>query len=386
MKKTSVLQVGKYYPPHMGGIETHLEALSLALQPLLDLRVVVCGDSSKTLSEARDGVAIDRAGRWFEVASTALCPGIVSMIRRSESEIVHLHLPNPMGCIAYLASGHPGKLVITYHSDVIRQKLLGRVFQPILDRVLERSSAIIVTTEEYLESSATLTRYRHKCHVVPYGIDVNQVWECDAAEVERIEEIYGSQIVLAVGRLVYYKGFEYLIQAMQFIVGRLLIIGDGPLRKSLEDLVRTLDLQERVTFLGELQNERTLPYYRAAKVFALPSIARSEAFGIVQIEAMAAGTPVVNTRLDSGVPAISIDGITGLTVPPRDPAALAEAINELLTNHFARERLGAAAKRRAEREFSVSTMVERALRVYASVLCQESVLDRDFSGVASQAR
>jgi rhamnosyl/mannosyltransferase len=382
MKSTSVLQIGKYYPPHMGGIETHLEALCLALHPSLDLRVVVCGDARKAISEVRDGICIDRAGRWGEVASTALCPGLASLIRRDTSDIVHLHLPNPMGCLAYLASGHAGKLVVTYHSDVVRQKALGRLFQPLLEMVLDRAAAILVTTREYLDTSATLASYRAKCHVVPYGINVHQVWNCQTATVENIRATYGEQIVLAVGRLVYYKGFEYLIEAMQSTPGRLLLIGDGPLRKPLEDLRDKLFLRDRVTFLGELQNEETLPYYRAAKVFALSSIARSEAFGIVQIEAMAAGTPVINTRLDSGVPAVSLDGITGLTVPARDPAALASAITEVLGDDSLRETFGARGKIRAVREFSVEAMKERVLRVYQVSLTEQTVTEERIEALA----
>jgi glycosyltransferase involved in cell wall biosynthesis len=271
--------------------------------------------------------------------------------------------------------------VITYHSDVVKQKVLGGLFQPVLAQVLGRAAAILVTTQEYLNTSATLMPYREKCRVVPYGIDVQQVGRCDAAAVERIRAVHGERIVLAVGRLVYYKGFEYLIKAMSSIQGRLLLIGDGPLRQTLEQLTDRLSLRNRVVFLGELQNEQTLPYYRAARVFALPSIARSEAFGIVQIEAMAAGTPVVNTRLDSGVPAISLDGITGLTVAPRDPGALARAIEELLDNDSLRHGFGGAGKVRAEREFSLRTMKERVLRVYSELPAREVACEKHFEMV-----
>ncbi|MGH9898042.1 MAG: glycosyltransferase, partial [Pyrinomonadaceae bacterium] len=150
--------------------------------------------------------------------------------------------------------------------------------------------------------------------------------------------------------------------------GRLLVIGDGPLRQSLLNERSALGLGCRVEFIGESQNEETSPCYYAADGYVLPSIARSEAFGIVQIEAMAAGCPVINTSLDSGVPYVSLDGVTGLTVPPCDEKKLASAINTLLDNDELRRQFGTAARERAKLEFSQQRMVERTLDVYEQVL------------------
>lgn len=382
MENITVLQIGKYYPPHSGGMESHVEALVSGLQTDAELRVVVCGDRRRETLEVRDGVAVSRAGRWFEVASTAFCPGMIPLVAKDTSSVVHLHLPNPMGCLAYLASGHAGKLVVTYHSDVVRQRRLARLFEPLLNEILARSAAIIVSTKEYLASSVALAPYRDKAHIIPFGINLEEFANPDWAAVHGIRSQYGDQLVLAVGRLVYYKGFEYLIRAMQFTPGRLVLIGDGPLRKSLTALASSLGLDQRISFLGNLPDREKLPYFRAAKVFAFPSIARSEAFGIAQIEAMAAGTPVVNTRLDSGVPAVSLDGVTGLTVAPKDPAALAAAISTLLTDSALHERLARAARVRAEKEFSQTVMVARTRRVYTEVLRETFVPEPAFIAAA----
>jgi glycosyltransferase involved in cell wall biosynthesis len=370
MRSASVLQIGKFYPPHPGGIESHLESLVRGLSDRIRLRVVVCGDSRHSYSEICGGVTIDRAGRLFEFASTAFCPAMPRMVRRDESDIVHLHLPNPMGCAAYLASGHRGKLIVTYHSDIIRQQRLARCLRPLLYEILHRSSAIIVSTTNYLESSPVLSHFREKCRIVPFGIDLTPFRNCDQEALDHIRSSFGPQLVVAVGRLVYYKGFDVLIRSMQHCSGRLAIIGDGPLRGSLQDLVRKLHLESRVSFLGRLTDEEKVAYYAAAQVFAFPSIARSESFGIVQIEAMAAGIPVVNTWLDSGVPAVSLDGVTGLTVTPGDPAALAGAIEVLLNNPALRARFRCAGQLRAEREFSLPIMAERTMRVYSDVLAE----------------
>jgi len=368
----NILHVGKFYPPHMGGMETHLQALCENLQPFANVRVLVANGSRQTTEDSVHGVNVKRVGTLFNFSAAAVCPGMVTEIRRSKADIVHLHLPNPMATVAYLVSGHRGKLVITYHSDVVRQKLLARIFQPILYSLLKRCSAIIATSPNYIATSRVLRDFRDRCQVIPYGIPVDQFQLSDRALVERIREKHGDRLVLSVGRLVYYKGFEYLIRAMAKVRGRLLIIGDGPLRGSLEQLAKDCGVADRVVFLGEVQNEDTIPYYHAADLFALASIARSEAFGIVQLEAMACGKPVVNTWLDSGVPFVSLDEVSGLTVLPMDSDALAGAINVLLDDTELRAKYGASARKRVREKFALDVMTRRMLQLYAQVAGQQT--------------
>jgi len=250
----------------------------------------------------------------------------------------------------------------------VRQKILGPMFEPFLHQLLRRSSAIIATSPDYRRTSLVLSRYLDRCEVIPYGIALDEFEHADPAEVDTLRRQYGDRLIISVGRLVYYKGFEYLISAMSKVDGKLLIIGDGPLRQSLEQLANRLNLRDRVVFAGEIQNEKVVPYYHAAQLFALASVARSEAFGIVQIEAMAASLPVVNTKLDSGVPFVSLHEKTGLSVPPEDPEALAAAINRLLDDPSLRRSFGQAARQRARQEFSLETMSSRVLALYQTVL------------------
>lgn len=375
-RRVRVLHVGKYYPPHMGGIETHLQTLCTSLREVADIRAVVASDHAKGESVIIDQVPVERVGTRFTLASAPFCPGMMSYIRNSAADLIHVHLPNPTAVLAYLASGHGGPLIVTYHSDTVRQAILGAAFNPILQRFLRRSAAIIATSPNYLATSMVLAQHRERCHVVPYGIPLSQFESCDADAAARIRAQFGERLLLAVGRLVYYKGFEYAIEAMRNVRGRLLIAGTGPLGDKLRAHAITCGVGERVVFLGEIQNNDITPYYHAADAFILPSVARSEAFGIVQIEAMAAGKPVINTSLDSGVPFVSQDGVTGLTVPPRDPHALASAINRLLDNRDVRERLGAAARRRAAEEFSVETMTARITSLYQSILAERRFAPR----------
>jgi rhamnosyl/mannosyltransferase len=355
----------------MGGIETHLQTLCRELRKSLDLRVIVANDHNAKSEESLDGVLVTRLPTRLMLASTPLCPSMVAQLRNSQSDIVHLHFPNPMAVLAYMASGHKGRLLVTYHSDMVRQKFLGPLFTPFLHAALRRSSAIIATSPNYLHSSPVLARHQEKCEVIPLGIPLRDFEDCEPQRVAAVREQYGDRLIVSVGRLVYYKGFEYLIRAMTEIRGRLLIVGEGPLHGRLKALVSELGVADRVIFLGKIDHQFLVSCYHAAKVFALASIARSEAFGLTQVEAMAAGLPVVNTQLDSGVPYVSLHERTGLTVPPGDPQALAAAINSLLDNDDLRLRFGSAARLRARQEFGVDVMVDRTLSLYDRVMLRE---------------
>ncbi|HEX2190392.1 MAG TPA: glycosyltransferase [Longimicrobiaceae bacterium] len=369
-RRPTVLQVGKYYPPHYGGIETHLQVLCGGLREHADVRVLVSSDDRSRSVEVIDGVPVERLGTRMTLAGAPVNPGMSRRIRESDADVVHLHLPNPAAVVAYLASGHRGRLVVSYHSDVVRQRVLDAAFRPILRRLLDRADAIVAATPNYLRSSPTLARYRERCHVIPYGIPLG-AFERRDAEVAEIRARYGPRIVLGVGRLVYYKGFEHLIEAMREVDGHLLIVGNGPLRGALQERARAAGVADRVTLLGGVHD--AVPFYHAAQVFVLPSVARSEAFGIVQIEAMACGRPVVNTSLDSGVPYVSRDGESGITVPPADPRALAGAVGRLLDDAGLRDTLGRAARARVERDFCQEVMVERFLGLYGAAAGKPAV-------------
>jgi glycosyltransferase involved in cell wall biosynthesis len=303
------------------------------------------------------------------VAAASFNPGMARAIRRARADVVHFHHPNPTGIVSHLASGWRGPLVVTYHSDIVRQKVLGAVLSPLIDRFLSRASAILATSPQYLASSPVLRRHAARCRVLPFGIAAGEMREVDPGEVAAIRARYGERIVFAAGRLVYYKGFEHLVRAMRAVDAHLLVAGDGPLRRALEREAAEAGVAERVTLLGAVPDVR--PYYHAADVFALPSVARSEAYGIVQMEAMACGVPVVNTALDTGVPFVSPDGVTGLTVPPADADALASALTRLLDDPALRARFGAAGRARVEGELSADRMVERTLAVYRECVGKE---------------
>jgi glycosyltransferase involved in cell wall biosynthesis len=370
--KMRVLQVGKFYAPSIGGMETHLKALCGELRNHVDLRVLVSSNDRKTTEEIVDSVPVERLSTWLRAFSTSISPAMVARIRDSRADLVHLHLPNPSAVLAYLASGRRGCLVVTHHSDIVKQKVLGRIFEPFLYSFLRRSAAIIATSTNYVATSPVLQAFRDRCHIIPFGIDAAQFQHCDPAAVRSLRERFGERLVISVGRLVYYKGLEYLIRAMADVRGKLVIVGDGPLRGNLEQLAAQLGVSDKVSFAGVTSDAVSTAYYHAAALLVLPSVARSESFGIVQMEAMASGLPVINTSLDTGVPLVSLHGETGLTVPPADSQALAVAINRLLDDPPLRRKLGRAGEQRVQQEFSLNMMVRRTLHLYQTVTASQS--------------
>ncbi len=231
---------------------------------------------------------------------------------------------------------------------------------------MERAGAIIVTSQRYLDSSDELASFRDKCQIIPLGIDPTPFEGANTAACRNIRAKYGEHLLLAVGSLVPYKGFEYLIRSMRSVNGVLLLVGSGPLQKELSSCIRECGVRDKVAILGHV--DELAPYYKSASIVVVPSITRAEAFGVVQMEAMAAGIPVINTDIPSGVPEVSVHGQTGFTVPPKDPASLARAINLLLDNADLRRQFGEAAHKRILDEFSVEKMVERTWSVYKSVV------------------
>ncbi len=377
-----VLQIGKYYHPAKGGIETHLRLLSSGLLKFSTVRVAVAAQGRSRI-DLVDGIEIERLALFATILGAPICPGLIARLRKTDSDVVHIHLPNPWAAVAYLASQCRLPLVVTYHSDIVRQTKAEHAFRPILLKFLERSSAIICSSPNLIQHSRTLQRFRDRCAVIPFGVDLERTNRPETSEVDAIRDKYKKPIVLSVGRLVYYKGFEHLIRAMTQINGSLIIIGNGPLKSDLFRLASNVGVSDRVTILDQVAD--VTPFYHAAELFVLPSIARSEAFGIVQLEAMAAGKPVVNTALESGVPFVSQHGITGLTVPPAQERPLAEAINRILSDPDLHSRYGSAGRLRVQQEFTVGQMVKRTLTIYHDALAAPQKIGQHLAAKAAGA-
>lgn len=361
-----------YWPPIVGGIEKTVHWLAHGCADQYDVEVLVCARGARGGTEHDGPIRIIKAAQWGRFASAPLAPSFPLLLRRHAADILHFHHPNPTGELSYLLARPRGRVVVTYHSDIVRQRMGLKAYAPFLRRFLRCADAILPTSPNYIRSSVFLREVEARCQVVPLGIALEQY----AATPDRLEaaarlrgRFGAAPLILFVGQFREYKGLPFLLRALASIPeARAVLIGDGAWRPVIEEERRRLGLEERVLLPGNLPDAEVIPYYHACDVFALPSHRRSEAFGLVQIEAMACGKPVVSTRLDTGVPFVNRDGETGLVVEPGDVESLARALRTLIGDAALRRRLGEAARRRAHAEFSREVMVERVKSVYASLL------------------
>jgi rhamnosyl/mannosyltransferase len=374
----NILHIYKDYPPIVGGIENHLQLLAdgQAWRGHTVTALVTHPNARRTTYTTENGVRVVRARRLATVASTPLSASLAIQRWRERPDIVHLHFPYPVGEMSQWALGRGTPGVLTYHSDVVRQASILRFYKPLMMRALDAAEAIIIGSPP-MRQSAYLAGRQDKLHLIPYGIVLSRFSARPAdSEMARVRYRYlGSRaaapdslpLLLFVGRLRYYKGLDTLIAALPRIKARLIVAGSGPMQGAWQDLAGQLSVSDRVAWLGDVPDADLAALYHLADLFVLPASHPSEAFGLVQVEAMAAGLPVVCTELGTGTTYVNRDGETGLVVPPRDPLALADAVNKLLADAGLRIGMGEAARLRA-REFDVETMVDRTLALYAEVL------------------
>ncbi len=366
-----VLQVYKdYCPPVVGGVEGHINLLANGLKDRgIRVEVLVSNTRAKLEVENINGIRVTKVPQLGRFASAPLNATLSAWVRKlgKDADVVHFHFPNPTGEIASLLARVTNKIVVTYHSDIVRQARLAKLYSPLLQRFLKGSDVIIATSPNYVQSSDVLHQFRDKCKVIPFGIDPSRFAPNDNTEKEvaGIRGNYEGPIALFIGKFRYYKGLYVLLEAMKMVEGTLLMVGIGPMERDLKKQVAADDeLKKKIFFLGELSNEDIIRYLHACDVFVFPSIFRSEAFGIVLLEAMACGKPLISTELGTGTSFVNQHQETGLVVQPKDSKALAEAINYLFLNPEVRGRFGKAARERVEKYFCLDKMVEDVIHTY----------------------
>ncbi len=367
-----VLHVGKFYPPVAGGMERVLESLCEGAGSSVEHGVLVCNSGRATVRESRGGVAVTRVGTVGAAGSVPIAPGLAGELRRARADLMILHEPNPWALLSMAVAPPAMPLAVWFHSEVVRPRLQYALFyHPLAKRVYGRAARIIVSSPLLAEHAVALRPYRDRIRVIPFGIDPSR-WQATPAIAARAEairaEVQPRPLVLFAGRMVPYKGVDVLLRALAPLDVSAVLVGDGPSRTGWESLARELGLGGRVRFAGEVAHEELAALYHACSLFVLPSVTRAEAFGYVQLEAMACGKPVVSTRLASGVPWVNRHGESGLTVMPGDVEGLRRAIAELCADPALRERFGRAGRARVDAEFTLPIMRQAAERVYREAI------------------
>lgn len=398
---TSVLHVGKYFPPFSGGMENFLAGLlktfaregietpALVHDHRASLRAKATRESINGIEQrgyAPDdpkSIRVYRTPSFGRVLYTPVSPQfpfcLSQVIRAERPAILHLHLPNPSAFWAMtLPEARRIPWIIHWHADVVasdidrRLKLAYPVYRQFEQRLLGRANRIIVTSPPYLKKSQGLAPWRGKCRVVPLGLEPEDIPEVSDDAIRDAESLWGDAEfrILSVGRLTYYKGHEYLIRAMKDTHGaRALIVGDGERRQSLENTISSTGIDGRVVLAGVQSPGRLHALMQTCHCLCLPSTERTEAFGMVLLEAMAHAKPTVVCDITgSGVTWVVRDGDTGLVVPPADPAALSNAFRMLAENRETVSSMGRRGQQRYLDQFCMDRVSGEVLKLYEEVL------------------
>jgi len=371
-----IVHIGKHYPPHFGGIESVTALATRGAAAAGHKTEVVCfGEPGEP---DHDGSTRISRHAFRLLARQPLSAGYLFEAIRAgrRADIVHLHTPNMLGALAALFLGKKPRLVVHWHSDVVMQARLGPLLRPLEHALLLRADCIVSTSRPYADASPALQGFVDKIVILPIGVP--DPLEGMARESSRASDlpakvrdwIAGRPLVLSIGRLVEYKGYDVLVSAVSRMHSdaAVVVVGTGPLEQQLQQACVDAGIASRCLFAGRMSEAALRRLRESAAVFCLPSVSRAEAFGVVLVEAMAARCPAVATRIDgSGVPWVNSDGLSGINVPPRDPQALAEALDLILQDDALRERLAAGARARYDALFTERAFVRDLLALYEAI-------------------
>jgi glycosyltransferase involved in cell wall biosynthesis len=364
-----ILQIGKFYPIR-GGVEKVMYNLMLGIAQHGICCDMLCATTeghvpgTMTINAQAKVIAVPTQ---LEFSATMIAPKMIRKLRQIAAgyDIIHIHHPDPMAALALFFSGYHGKVVLHWHSDILKQKTMLRLYGPLQDWLIKRADLIVGTSPTYVQQSPFLSEVQHKIEYIPIGVETL----VSDAEQELLirQRYYGRKLIFSLGRLVGYKGYQYLIRAAVHLDTQYQIIigGKGPLEQELQQLIMDLGVQDRVELIGFVSDEVLPAYYAACEVFCLSSVVKTEAFAIVQIEAMSFAKPVISTHIPgSGVSWVNEDQVSGIVVERENPAALAQAIKDLLETKENYEQLAAGSLDRYQTHFTREKMVDKCLNLY----------------------
>ena len=354
-----VLQLGKFYPI-LGGVEKVMWELTEGLgRAGVDCDMLCACEKPQVIQMGEHSRCIC-VKSLFKASATMISPAMISYLHKHcpEYDIIHVHHPDPMAALALRLSGYKGKVVLHWHSDIVKQRFLLKFYLPLQSWIVRRSDKIVGTSPVYVSESPFLQRVQDKLTYMPIGVDPLPNACAEPSEYK---------IVFSLGRLVGYKGYRFLIDAAKYLPDnyRVVIGGEGPLREELEAQIKAEGLESKVSLPGRIPQEKLPQMFAQCSVFCLSSIWKTEAFGIVQIEAMSIGKPVVATRIPgSGVSWVNEHGYSGLNAEPCSGPLLAKAILEVTEDPEVYKRYCNNALERYKALFTKEAMIENCLEIY----------------------
>jgi glycosyltransferase involved in cell wall biosynthesis len=370
----SVLHLGKFPSTQPGGIETHIRALLTELTKNQVSCVHIAANHTFKTRLTQDTFLELACANSGMLLRTPICPTMVhhvrQLYRRHAFNIVHIHLPNPMAHLVSYVLPSKVKRIITWHSDIIKQKYWLHLYRPGLNHLVRKAKAVLVSNP-YLARSNQIQIDRDRIHMIPFGINLED-FSANPAMIERIRAMFKDRLIIfALGRHASYKGFQTLLAALAQLPEKIVLLlgGEGEITDDLKKLAQQLNLSHRVCFLGPLDprnREQLAAYYHVCDIFCMPS--ERESLGLVQLEAMACKKPVIACDLNNGVNYINQHEFTGLLVPPKDTRALVSSIDRLYRDPQYRNQLGENAYRRVLQSFTSQQMASKTLEIYQQIM------------------
>ena len=358
-----------YFPETHGGLEETIRQVCLTTAAHgVESRIFCPSRNVRPRVVRREEAAVYRCRQTGEIASCSLSVEAFPLFKRllPWADVVHYHFPWPLADLLHFASRVRVPTVITYHSDIVRQRTLARVYSPLMMHFLGSVDRIVCTSPNYLATSKVLRRFEDRVDVVPIGLDEDAYPKATETLRARTDAQFGTGFFLFVGVLRYYKGLHILLEAMQGAPFRAVIVGAGPLERKLKTRCKRLGLNN-VTFTGYVPEPTKVALLARCRAVVSPSHLRAEAFGVALLEGAMAGKPLISTEARSGTSYVNVDGETGLVVEPASPKALQTAMATLHHDGELAQALGAGARRRFERLFNGRLMGERYAGIYRSL-------------------
>lgn len=366
-----ILHVYKtFLPDSMGGLEQVIGQLARAGSQLGDsIRVVSLAKDHRPRPRSFHGAVHVRFPETFSIASNSVSIGLARRFGDmvAWADVVHYHYPWPFADFLHLAWNVKRPTVMTYHSDIVRQRRLAVLYEPVRRAFFERVNHIVATSPNYMASSDVLRQYRHKSSVIPIGLDESSYPRPDPSTIDRWRSIVGEKFFLFVGVIRYYKGLHILLEAAQGTNLPIVIVGSGPIEAELKAMAASFQLTN-VTFLGMQPDQDKMALLSLCRAVVFPSHLRSEAFGVSLLEGAMCGKPLISSEIGTGTSFVNIDGETGCVVRPSSPDDFRQALLRLASDDALCDRMGAAARARYERFFTAEQMYAGYSRLYQDVV------------------
>lgn len=369
-----VLQVYRdYFSVLHGGIERHVRDLAHGLQPEIQVEVLAAGRRLRRATIREEDVIIHMAPELVRIHGLPICPTFGHLMNEGNYDLIHLHLPTPMGQLGYALSRTTTPVVATYHADLHRGPArLRQLYNEALIRTLPKYRAVVASSWELVATSPVLNRlcssHPHLVKVIPFGVDTDRFSPGATERSKGFRDRWGGgPIVLFVGRLADYKGLDVLIKAMREADATLVVAGVGVEEVRLVKLGAEV-LGHRFIYLGDVAEEHLPDVYRAADVFCLPSVSSAEAFGLAALEALSCGVPAITTEVGTATSVVNRHRVTGLVAEPGNVDALAASIKQLLSNDAERAEFGRTAREHVTASYAESQMLSALAASYAETL------------------